>query len=72
MVLQKQNILSVKESNDDRREKKAKAIITGGTMALILLAATLVTTTFLMSPVIEKLLGWSDLKSTNNNKSKIS
>ena len=39
----------------------AQAIITGGTMTLLLLAASLVTTTFLMSPVIEKFLGWEML-----------
>ena len=52
--------INLHESNrkiEENGERKAKAIITGGTMALLLLAATLVTTTFLMSPVIEELLG---------------
>ena len=57
--LENHNFHGINERNEERSQKKAKAIITGGTMALILLAATLVTTTFLMSPVIEQLLGLS-------------
>ena len=42
---------------ENKEKSRAKVIITGGTMTLLLLAASLVTTSFLMSPVIEGILG---------------